>query len=137
MGAMAGFPANATLTFEVSSGEQETDENGVTRVVTETLTVKAFLKEASSSTSVVDDYEPTGERHDLFLEGRCVDPPKLPPSLGVGSEAKAVIGDDVGKITGTFYLAAVVQSPFSQVPRALGQKIRGSFVATSQYVGQG
>ncbi|NEQ45631.1 MAG: hypothetical protein F6K00_19630 [Leptolyngbya sp. SIOISBB] len=135
---MAGFPANATLTFEVSSGEQEIDENGVTRVVTETLTVKAFLNEASSNTSSsVDDYEPIGERHSLFMEGRCLDPKSLPPSLGVGSEAKAVIGGQVGKITGTFSLAAVAQSPFEKVPKALGQKIRGELVVSSQYVGQG
>lgn len=120
------FPVNATLVFEVSTGETETDELGNTRAKLESLTVLAYLKEKrSSSSSNGLDSDLDSDRHAVTVEGRCIDPAALPPSVVPGSKAIATIGD----LQGEFELSPTVQTAFEAVTAALGAKIKGTFTA--------
>lgn len=116
---MSVFPENAVLTFQVPTGDREIDELGNPRAQLETLVVKAYLVEKRSR-SQSDD---ASDRHELRFEGRCIDPPQLPPSLLPGTKATAVIGN----LQGDFELLPTGQSPYQAVTDVLGAKLKGIF----------
>lgn len=118
---MSVFPANATLTFQVSTGAKEFDELGIPRAVLQPLVVRAYLKEKSGR-STSDD---ASDRHEIRFEGRCVEPATLPATLQPGSIAVATIG----KLQGEFTLAASGQSAYEAITEVLGEKLKGSFSA--------
>ncbi|MEO0533240.1 MAG: hypothetical protein AAF215_05170 [Cyanobacteria bacterium P01_A01_bin.123] len=115
------FPANATLTFQVPIGEKKEDNLGNPSTITQPLVVSAYLVPKSSRAQS----DNSSELHEVQLEGRCIDPSALPPSLPPGSKATATIDE----LQGEFYLAAVVQSPYTAVTAALGAKLSGTFKA--------
>ena len=126
------FPVNATLTFQVSTGEKEIDEFGNVRSLVQPLVVQCSLKERASNLRTLRDATNT-DRASLAtvvaLEGRCVSPKKLPSTLKPGAKAQATIGG----IEGTFTLEPIVQTAYTQVTEALGEKIRGGFELRSTY----
>ena len=127
------FPVNAILTFQVPTGESSIDDLGNPVIVTESLVVHAFMKESRRSSRQATETDRASEAALLSLEGRCLEPAELPPTLLVGAKAKAVIGG----VEGDFYLEPVLQSAFTTVTDALGAKIRGSFETRVVYGGRG
>lgn len=127
---MAGFPVNAVLVFQVSTGDTEIDELGNPRAIVQPLTVRCFLKEARNLPRPSTG-DAASDRHELTLEGRCVEPKALPPTLMPGSIATIQID---GR-TGTFELLPTAQTAFSQVTAKLGEKIRGVYSVRVQWGG--
>ena len=120
----SALPSNATLTFQVPIGGSRIDDLGNPAAITEPLVMSAYLTPKRNSGARAQPDTST-ELHEVELTGRCINPSSLPPSLLPGSKATAVIGD----MEGEFYLAAVVQSPFPAVTKALGAKLSGTFKA--------
>ncbi|MBE7384387.1 MAG: hypothetical protein F6J95_023610 [Leptolyngbya sp. SIO1E4] len=116
------FPVNATLTFQVPTGDRTVNELGNPVAVVEALVVKAYLVEKRSPRLQSDD---ATELHQLTLEGRCIDPPALPASILPGTKAIVTIDG----LEGEFILSPVVQSPWPGVVEALGAKLKGTVQA--------
>jgi hypothetical protein len=125
---MSVFPANATLTFQVSTGEKEIDELGNVRTIVQPLVVQAYLKEGRGRRQPTET-DRASEANVIGVSGRCVEPSSLPPTLLPGAKAKAVIGG----IEGEFYLEACLQSAYAAVTDVLGAKLKGSFEARVTY----
>lgn len=126
---MSVFPANATLTFQVSTGEKEIDELGNVRTIVQPLVVQAYLKESSGSGRPPTETDRASEANVIGVSGRCVEPTSLPPTLLPGAKAKAMIGG----VEGDFYLEASLQSAYAAVTDVLGAKLKGSFEARVTY----
>lgn len=116
----SALPVNAILTFQVPTGAREIDDLGNPKAVLQPLVVKAYLVKKRGRSQGGDI---ATDRHEITLEGRCIDPPALPSALVAGSKAEGTIGD----LQGTFELSAAAQSPFKAVTTALGAKLKGTF----------
>lgn len=130
------FPVNATLTFQVPTGETAIDALGNVRTLTQPLVVRASLRERQSNLRTLPAATETDRASSatmLALEGRCIEPKKLPIELLPGAKASAVIDGRQGDFT----LEPIVQTVYVQVTEALGEKIRGGFEVRSTYGEQG
>lgn len=125
---MGIFPANATLVFQVPTGEKEIDDLGNVRTVVQPLVVQAYLRESSSRRPPTET-DRASEANVIGVSGRCVEPSSLPPTLLPGAKAKASIGG----IDGDFYLETCLQSAYEAVTDVLGAKLKGSFEARVTY----
>ena len=119
------FPTNATFIFQVPVGDTTEDELGNALAQTDDLVVTAYVREQRQRGGGDQGLE--RDRASTTLTGRCIDPPILPPSVLPGAIAQATVGN----LKGTFTLDVVPQSAFEAVTEALGEKIRGEFVATT------
>jgi len=110
------FPANAEITFEVSSGALVVDpDTGNTEMQKTSVVLEAYLK-ASRNPNV--QTEPGVDRAAEVLEGRLVEPVSLPNSIPFGAVGTAVINGQ----SGTVRLRRGVQSPFG-VNLVIGDRI--------------
>lgn len=129
---MSVFPANATLIFQVPTGQVTIDPLGNPRVVTEEVTVSAYLRSNPSQRRSSDSTD-GGELNRISLTGRIVGrvlpngstvPYSLPKTVLAGARAEATIDGHKGE----FFCELSLQSVWG-VQAVLGDKIEGLFVS--------
>ena len=115
--ARSPFPANALITFEVTTAGTLTVDpaTGNTIVEKTPVVLEAYLKRSRGPNPVV---EPGVDRSSETLEGRLVEPISLPNSISFGAVGTAVINGQ----SGTIRLRRGVQSAFG-VNLVIGDKI--------------
>jgi len=133
------FPANATLTFLVPTGEPDINDLGEPVAMVEEWVVQCYLR-AQNRTAQPKAVE-AGEMPRIYIKGRIVSvsvggveriPAALPATVQVGAKATATINDLGGfaaPVTGDFYLEMAIASAFG-TSAALGAPIEGYLTQT-------
>ena len=116
--------ANAVLIFQLPIQVIENDALGNPQAITEDFVLKAYLKPAASNTRNVNPFD-AGQDNVTGVEGRCVEPTRLPADIVPGVKAIATIGG----VEGEFYLEATIPSAFG-VDDVLGASLKGRFVTS-------
>jgi len=147
MGSPLRAGANATLTFEAQVSPQgqpvadlATDEKGDflpwrDEPTSTPVVVTAYLRPDSGRDT---DVTPRSRANQigpntevLTLKGYCIEPEILPPEIGPYSRAKCELVTEGGRVLkGELYLQPRLQSPWRQVRRVLGSRIKGKLMVT-------
>lgn len=116
--------ANAVLVFQVASSEIHEDPvTGNKMPIAGTIEVKAMLKPPSLSPTTIEQFG--SDRTRVQLEGRTIDPMRLPNFLQVGARAQCTLTNAGHTQTGEFEITSLAQSPFETVTDVLGAKLQG------------
>lgn len=110
--------ANATLTIPVPTGPESVDAYGNVQATTETLTVTAMLN--PSDRQVTSNPFGGANTEEQYVEGRCVEPTKLPFAIQPETICDATVNGDPYK----FRLLPSLNSAYGQ-DEILGQPLRG------------
>lgn len=123
------FVENATLLFDVPTGELTQDEVGNAIAETVSVRVTAMLKAKVPAYGVAIQRAPEIDEAATYLEGFCLEPMQLPLSILPKNWAKATWSG----IPGFFYLNDPINPPYGRegigavLEQSAGTKIVGWF----------